>query len=166
MLGSRNVTAWLAEQQVSLAFTTYQAGKLLLVGRRPDHTLAVFERTFNRCRGLWASSDSQTFWMSARFQLWRFENVLADGQTAADFDRLYVPRVDHTTCDIDLHDLAVDADGRVVFVNTLFSCENECSTVRTCPRTTSCFVGWTPSSVLRFWTDEGVHPTVLFLDRF
>jgi len=122
VIGSRNLVTWLAAQQVSLAFTTYQAGKLLFLGRKPDQTLAVFERTFNRCMGLWASTDSQTLWMSARFQLWRFQNVLAEGQTAGDFDRLYVPRVGHTTGDIDVHDLAVDAAGRVVFVNTLFSC--------------------------------------------
>ena len=32
LMGSRQFTAWLAEQRVSLAFTTYQAGKLLLLG--------------------------------------------------------------------------------------------------------------------------------------
>src|SRR6267143_526070 len=34
------------------------------------------------------------------------------------------------------------------------------------PRPLSGFVGWTPSSVLRLRTDEGVHPTILFLGRF
>ena len=34
VLGSRQFTAWLAEQRVSLAFTTYQAGKLFLLGQR------------------------------------------------------------------------------------------------------------------------------------
>ena len=36
VLGSRQFVSWLAEQQVSLAFTTYQAGKLFLLGRKPD----------------------------------------------------------------------------------------------------------------------------------
>ncbi len=65
---------WLAEQQVSLAFTTYQSGKLFLLGRRPDGVLAVFERTFSRAMGLWA--DGQTLWLGTQYQLWRFENVL------------------------------------------------------------------------------------------
>src|SRR4051812_39258506 len=43
---------WLAEHQVSLACTTYQTGKLLLFGRKPDEGLAVFERNFSRCMGL------------------------------------------------------------------------------------------------------------------
>ena len=37
-------------------------------------TGTVFERTFNRCMGLWA--DGQTLWLSSLYQLWRFENVL------------------------------------------------------------------------------------------
>ena len=44
-------SAFLKQQNISLAFTTYQAGKLFLVGRNGDR-LAVFERTFNRSMGL------------------------------------------------------------------------------------------------------------------
>lgn len=117
---SRQFPSWLAEQQISLAFTTYQAGKLFLVGRQPDARLGIFERTFNRCMGLW--SNGQTLWMSSQFQLWRFENALQSGESQSGFDRLYVPRIGYTTGDIDVHDVAVDADGRVVFINTLFSC--------------------------------------------
>src|SRR5262249_3317574 len=75
---SRGCPDWLAEQNIGLACTTYQTGKLLLLGLRPNGQLAVFERTFNRCMGLWA--DGQTLWMSSLFQLWRFENALAPGQ--------------------------------------------------------------------------------------
>jgi uncharacterized protein (TIGR03032 family) len=54
--------------------------------------------------------------------LWRFENVLRPGETHQEHDRLYVPRVGYTTGDLDVHDLAVDAAGRLVFVATLFGC--------------------------------------------
>src|SRR5262249_51773147 len=117
---SRQFPVWLAEQRISLAFTTYQAGKLFLLGQQPDGRLAVFERTFNRCMGLWG--DGQTLWMSSLYQLWRFENVLAPGEQYNGHDRLYVPRVGYTTGDLDIHDLAVDGGGRVVFLNTRFSC--------------------------------------------
>ena len=33
-----------------------------------------------------------------------------------------VPRVAHTTGELDIHDIAVLGDGRIVFVNTLYSC--------------------------------------------
>src|SRR5262249_19961701 len=117
---SRQFPNWLAEQQISLAFTTYQAGKLFLIGLQPDGRLSIFERTFNRCMGLW--SDGQTLWMSSLFQLWRFENVTRPGQSADGFDRLYVPRVGYTTGDIDIHDIEGNVGGRPIFVNTLFNC--------------------------------------------
>ena len=91
VLGSRHFPAWLADQRLSLAFTTYQAGKLLLLGLQPDGRLAVFERAFNRCMGLWG--DGQTLWMNSLFQLWRLENVLRPGEIHQGHDRLYVPRV-------------------------------------------------------------------------
>ena len=117
---SREFPAWLAAERVSLAFTTYEVGKLFFLGLQPDGRLAVFERTFNRCMGLWG--DGQTLWMSSLYQLWRFENVLRPGQLYQGGDRLYVPRVGHTTGDLDIHDLAVGTDGRVIFVATKFSC--------------------------------------------
>src|SRR4051794_39189318 len=83
---SRHFTTWLAEQGLSLGCTTYQTGKLLLFGRKLDGELAVFERTFNRCMGLWG--DGQTLWMNSLFQLWRLENVLRPGELYQGHDRL------------------------------------------------------------------------------
>ncbi len=122
VLGSRYLTSWMGEQRVSLALTTYQTGKLFLVGRNGDGELAVFERTFNRSMGLWASPNADTLWMSSNYQLWRFENALAVGNLHEGCDCLYVPRAAHTTGDLDIHDIAVEDSGRVVFVNTLFGC--------------------------------------------
>lgn len=120
LLASRQFAAWLAEQRVSLAFTTYQTGKLFLIGLQPNGRLSVFERTFNRCMGLWA--DGQTLWMSSLYQLWRFENILQAGQLTNGYDRVYIPQVGYTTGDLDVHDIAVDSQGRLIFVNTLFGC--------------------------------------------
>lgn len=117
---SRTFSSWLAQQRVSLAFTTYQTGKLFLVGCKPDGQVAVFERTFTRCMGLWASS--QSLWVSTHYQLWRFENLLRPGESYNGHDRLYVPKVGYTTSDLDVHDVAIEASGRVVFVATSFGC--------------------------------------------
>lgn len=118
---SRQFTSWLREQKLSLAFTTYQAGKLFFVGLKPDASLWLHERTFERCMGLAVSGDS--LYMANLMQLWRFNNVLEAAQFTPDgADRLYVPQVSWVTGDIDAHDVAVDAEGRLIFVNTLFSC--------------------------------------------
>jgi uncharacterized protein (TIGR03032 family) len=116
---SGSFPAFLAQQNISLAFTTYQAGKLFLVGRNGDR-LAVFERTFNRSMGLCYHRGA--LWMSSLYQLWRFENVLRPGNRWQGCDALYVPRVGHTTGDLDLHDVAIDDQGAPVFVVTRFCC--------------------------------------------
>jgi uncharacterized protein (TIGR03032 family) len=120
LTASRQFTSWLAEQKVSLAFTTYQAGQLFLLGLQRDGQLSIFNRTFERCMGLWASPERLL--MSSLYQLWRFENALPPGQTHQGYDRVYVPQLGWTTGDLDIHDIGVDAAGRPVFVNTLFSC--------------------------------------------
>jgi uncharacterized protein (TIGR03032 family) len=117
---SRNFEGWLHEQRISLAFTTYQAGKLFLLGLGPQGRLSVFERSFDRCMGL--AGSGQTLWMSTLFQLWRLENALERGEWHEGFDRLYVPQMSYVTGDLDAHDLGVDSAGDPIFVNTLFSC--------------------------------------------
>ena len=111
---------WLQEQRTSLAFTTYHSNRLFLVGTKADGNLSVFQRHFTRSMGLWASD--QSIWLSTQFQIWRLENVLRNGPDKQGFDRMYVPRIGHVTGSIDVHDLAVEDDGRVVFINTLFGC--------------------------------------------
>ncbi|MSR54676.1 MAG: TIGR03032 family protein [Gemmataceae bacterium] len=117
---SRNFHQWLESEQVSLAFSTYQAGKVFLLGRKPDHQIAVFERTLDRCMGLCATDDG--FWLSSKYQIWRFENALKPGQSHQGHDKLYIPRIGYTTGDLDVHDIVVESSGRIVFVNSSFGC--------------------------------------------
>ena len=118
--GSRQFTSWLAQQNLSLCFTTYQAGKVFWVGLQSSGKLSLFERTLNRCMGLWATE--RTLYLSSLYQLWRFENALEIGQSYNGYDRLFVPQLGYLTGDLDIHDLVIDNSGRLVFVNTLFSC--------------------------------------------
>jgi uncharacterized protein (TIGR03032 family) len=111
---------WLAGEGIGVAFTTYQTNRLFLVGRREDGRLAAFERLLDRPMGLAATSDR--LWVATRYQLWRFDQVLAAGDRYRHHDRLFVPRVGRVTGEIDVHDVAVEDDGRVLFANTLFSC--------------------------------------------
>ena len=147
--GSRQFTAWLTEQNISLAFTTYQAGKAFFIGLQPNGKLSIFERSFNRCMGLWAQGS--TLIMSELYQLWRFENGLESGQTHNGYDCLYVPQVSYVTGDLDIHDLAVDSEGQLVFVNTLFSC---LATVSECHS----FVPlWQPLFISRIAAEDRCH---------
>ena len=154
--GSRQFTAWLAEQRVSLAFTTYQTGKLFFIGLQPGGRLSIFERTFNRCMGLWG--DGQTLWMTSLYQLWRFENILEPGQLANGYDRLYSPTLGYVTGDIDIHDVAVDGAGRLLFVNTLFSC------LATVSDRHSFVPLWQPPFISKLAAEDRCHMNGLALD--
>jgi uncharacterized protein (TIGR03032 family) len=114
---SRYFAAWLREQRISLACTTYQTCRLLLIGVKDDGRVGVFERLFDRAMGLFVV-DSEQLWLSTRYQIWKLINMLDPGQRHQGCDRLYVPRVGYTTGDLDIHDLVVDRNGQVVFVST------------------------------------------------
>lgn len=120
LMTSRNFQTWLIGQQASIAFTTYQVGKVFMLGTNPDGKIHLTERTFPRCMGL--GGDTQTLWMSSRYQVWRFENSLDKGQQFNQYDRVYIPQMAYTTGDLDIHDIIVQPNGKPVFVNTLFSC--------------------------------------------
>ncbi|MFO1337092.1 MAG: TIGR03032 family protein [Burkholderiaceae bacterium] len=146
---SRQFLAWLAEHRVSLAFSTYQIGKLFLVGLKPGGGLSVFERSFNRCMGLCPAGDG--FYLSSLYQVWRFVNALGPGESQGGHDKLYVPQVGHTTGDLDIHDMALDGEGRLVFVNTLFGC------LATLSDTHSFRPLWRPPFISRLAAEDRCH---------
>ena len=118
---SRQFVAWLTEQNLSLGFSTYQSGKMFLIGHNSTGSLSVFERTFERPMGLW--SDGEALWLSTLYQIHRFKNSLPAGDLNDGYDRLFVPQMSYVTADIDVHDVvAANRDALPVFVNTLFSC--------------------------------------------
>ncbi len=157
LMGSRQLTSWMAAEGVSFAFTTYQTGKLFLIGLSPDGQLSVFERTFNRCMGLCAEGDA--LHMSTLYQLWRFENTLAPGQLHDGYDRLYLPINGHTTGDLDIHDIAVTGDGQVVFVNTLFSC------LATVGASSSFVPIWQPPFISKLAAEDRCHLNGLAMEN-
>jgi uncharacterized protein (TIGR03032 family) len=118
---SRGLVDFLVSNRLGFALTSYQTGQLMLIGALPNGRLSVFQRNLVRAMGLAASPE--TLYLASIAQVWRLENVLKPGQIAnQQFDRLYVPRTAHTTGDLDIHEIAVDQTGRLVFVSTKYSC--------------------------------------------
>ncbi|MBB4120294.1 TIGR03032 family protein [Martelella radicis] len=118
---SRGFAQWLSLHNCSLAFTSYQTGQLFLVGVLPNGSLSLHQRNFVRAMGL--IGDQQRLLLAGLAQIWRFENVLGPNERAnGAFDKLYVPRRGQTVADLDVHELGIDAAGRLLFVNTKYSC--------------------------------------------
>ena len=117
---------WLAAERLSIALT--RGNSLSLVGRLQDGSVSLAEYQFGMCRGLFAVS-SETLFLATRYQIWRLQNALPDGElTDSGHDRLYLPQTAWTTGMLLVRDLAADQAGEVLFVNGLFSCLSAPST--------------------------------------
>lgn len=119
---SRLFTNWMAEQKISLAFTTYHANRIFFLGLSDKNEITMSAQTFPRVMGLWASEDAQTLYLSHMYQILRFESMQDTEYMKKGVDRMYVPRHGITTGDSDIHDIAANKNGLPIFVNTLYSC--------------------------------------------
>jgi uncharacterized protein (TIGR03032 family) len=121
LIASEGLADWLVSQQVSLVFGT-PPHKLWLLGTDDRGELSVYDRVFDKVMGL-ATDGADRLWIATRFEIWRFENVLAPGQRTADgHDRLFIPRHCSVVGDLNVHDLGLQADGRDLWVNTRYGC--------------------------------------------
>ena len=150
---SEGLEPWLAEQGVALAFSTYRANRLLLLGRGEAGGLKVQERLFDRPMGLFAEGES--LWMAARTHIWRLDNHLAPGLLHGGGDRLYVPASCAITGDVNAHELVVPTGGpwagQPLFVNTAFSC------LAGLERGSSFAPRWRPPFLKRLAADDACH---------
>ncbi|MEG3977971.1 TIGR03032 family protein [Microcoleus sp. herbarium8] len=150
IFGDREFPAWLNQQQISLACTTYQTSRLILIGAAPEtQTISAFWRIFDRAMGLYCTGDR--IYLSSKYQLWQLENVLAAGQLHQGYDRLYIPRIAYTTGDIDIHDVAVDSSGQVIFISTLLNC------LATVSDRHSCKPLWKPPFISQYINEDRCH---------
>jgi uncharacterized protein (TIGR03032 family) len=91
------------------------------MGVGPDGRIAFSKQDYRRAMGLHYAAG--ILHLASAYQVWRLENILDPGQYANHaYDAVFVPRVGHTIGYADAHDVAVDRHGRVVFVNSRFSC--------------------------------------------
>ena len=147
---SRQFPNWLADSGGSLAVSTYQSGKVILIGtNRQTGRLSVFERTLERPMGM-AFRDSRLA-IASMIQITSFVDAAGGAPGTAGYDALFVPQSATYTADLDVHDVAFGADGRLVFVNTLFSC------LATTSETHSFKPLWKPPFISRLAPEDRCH---------
>lgn len=120
VIASPGFAEWLAGLNCVIVATTYESGRIIFFGCQEDGSLINTARTFERAMGV--CLDRETLHLSTLYQVWHFRNLLAPGQKMGGYDVVYAPRTCHITGVIDIHDMAFEGDGRVVFANTLYSC--------------------------------------------
>lgn len=120
---SDSFAAWLAQAGGSLMISTYQAGKVALIGCS-DRQITILMRHFPKPMGL--AVDGSRLALACRHEVWLFADapLLAPDylqEQPGRYDALYLPRVAYFTGELNLHDLAFGTDG-LWLVNTRFSC--------------------------------------------
>lgn len=112
---------------ITLAVTTYQAGKLCFLSRYQGK-LRLLMRTYDRAMGLFIHPGGLL--LGTHKQVWQFiraPHLLPVYYADKDYDDLFLPRAAYVTGDVSIHDLFL-LDKHVCFVNTLFSCIARAST--------------------------------------
>ncbi|MEM7054204.1 MAG: DUF4915 domain-containing protein, partial [Pseudomonadota bacterium] len=87
---SRQFESWFKGFNASITFTTYQAGKVFMIGMG-NQGISITERSFARCMGIATRADR--FYLASQYQLWRFNNVLGAGENYQGYDKLYIPQL-------------------------------------------------------------------------
>ena len=119
---SAGLFARLARLGISLAFTSYQSGYLYMLGSSAEQGPQLHQSAAVRPMGV-ALADDGTLMLAGNAAITRYRDVLKEGERVDHlFDACFMPRTVHVTGELDAHDLAINADGTVVFVNTRFNC--------------------------------------------
>jgi len=114
---------WLSRASGSVMVTTYQAGKVAVVGW-DGAQVTLLMRDFDKPLGL--AVQGKQVALACRHELW----MLADSPLLAPdyiedqpgrYDSLYVPRATYHTGDLHTHDVAFEGE-ELLLVNTRFSC--------------------------------------------
>jgi len=101
---------WMAHSGGSLAITTYQAGKLLMVGWNGQQ-ISLLLRDFDKAMGL--DVDGDRLLLATRYAVGLYANASAlapNYREPGRYDALYLPRVEWPTPDLNIHDVALVGD--------------------------------------------------------
>lgn len=118
---AQNIVEILKRLRATIVMTTYQSGKIMLMGQHND-AFDIRYKEFPRPMGMYAKGGK--IWAGLGHGIYQFANYngvtqkLEDGKT---YDACYLPQSIHFTADVDIHEMEYTND-QLYYVNTKFSC--------------------------------------------
>ena len=114
----------LQQLNCSLMLSTYQAGKLIFLSPKDEHSLVQLPRNFNKVMGVGLYDDKLVLATKDEVLVMRNSPDLARfyPRKPGTYDSLFMPRATYYTGLIDIHDIDFGVDDRIFAVNTSFSC--------------------------------------------
>jgi uncharacterized protein (TIGR03032 family) len=149
----------LARHGISLAFTSYQSGILYMLGSSAEHGPQLHQSGASKPMGLAVGPQGELV-LATSSAIMQHRNALQPHERINHiFDACYVPRTLHVTGELDAHDLGIDAQSRVMFVNTRFNC------LATTSDTHSFTPLWRPPFVSALVDEDRCHLNGLAMDQ-
>lgn len=114
---------WISQSGGSVAVSTYQAGKIVLIGW-DGQQVSVLLRDFNKPMGLAVNGCQMAVACRNEIVLLSNAELIAPHypeQNSGRYDALFLPRAVYYTGDLSIHDIAFGGDG-LWMINTRFSC--------------------------------------------
>ena len=155
---SHSLIGLLSELGATLLVSTYQAGKLVVIGSHEGRLTLSFHN-FDRPMGMARSERSLA--VGARRQVWLLADapdIAAQLAPAGKYDTCLLTRSAHVTGEIQCHELAWAGD-ELWIVNTLFSC------LCTISPAYSFVPRWQPPFITRLAAEDRCHLNGLAMER-
>jgi uncharacterized protein (TIGR03032 family) len=142
---------FLVENNISLALTTYQSGRLLLIGgNSAERRMHFSELKCKRPMGL--AERGGELAVAVKGQIVHYADALRGASTDARTpDAIYTAQSIDVTTSVDTHDIAFGRDDTLFFINTRFSC------LCTSSRTHSFKAVWRPDFITALVPEDRCH---------
>jgi len=155
---SGGLAARLQRLNLSIAFTSYQSNLLYMLGVLPNGGVHLHQSAMIKPMGLTHNNHGRIV-LSAGFQIIELANVLQSHERVNEtFDACFMPRTIHITGELDAHDIGVDRNGQIIFVNTRFNC------LATVSPQHSFEVLWKPPFISAIVSEDRCHLNGLAMD--
>jgi len=119
----KELPKFLYDSKLSIVFSTYQAGRLIIIGSLDGYKIHQIPVPYKRPMGI--ATEANRIAIASLDEISFFTANKKTVQTLKDnknkYDQMYLYRASYNTSSLDIHDIAFDKSG-VWGVNTLFSC--------------------------------------------
>lgn len=120
---SKSFPQFLYNQKITLVFSTYQAGKIILVSSSNGQSIQLYAKNFVRPMGITFAGDKMAVASKSKVDVFARSEELAQGFPVRRnrYETLFIPQLTYYTGMADIHEIEWGADG-LWAVNTAFSC--------------------------------------------
>lgn len=117
---SKNLGNWLNVKRVCFLISSYQSGRLLIIGADINGKVLIQHHKFDRAMGISAYKGGFAF--GTLHQIWRFCLVNPLGKTSPGVQPILMPQNCHYTGFVNCHDVSRTKSHEILYASTLFNC--------------------------------------------